>query len=47
MRIGATHFLCTMLPKVYTEMALCVLGYNPTRLLGIFGMKPLLAALRA
>jgi hypothetical protein len=24
MRMGATHFLCTTLPKVATEMALCV-----------------------
>jgi len=25
MRMGATHFLCKTLPKVATEMALCVL----------------------
>ena len=31
MRMGATHFLCKTLPKVATEMALCVLGYNLTR----------------
>lgn len=24
MRIGATHFLCVTLPKVATEMALCL-----------------------
>jgi transposase len=47
MRMGATHFLCTTLPKVATEMALCVLGYNLTRVLNIVGMKPLLAAIRA
>ncbi|MCK1698371.1 transposase [Bradyrhizobium sp. 144] len=47
MRIGATHFLCVTLPKVATEMALCVLGYNLTRVLNIVGMKPLLAAVRA
>jgi transposase len=47
MRMGATHFLCTTLPKVATEMALCVLGYNLTRVLNIVGMKPLLAAMRA
>src|SRR3954451_19984313 len=47
MRMGATHFLCVTLPKVATEMALCVLGYNLTRVLNMVGMKPLLAALRA
>ena len=47
MRMGATHFLCKTLPKVATEMALCVLGYNLTRMLNIAGMKPLLAAVRA
>jgi len=35
MRMGATHFLCKTLPKVATEMALCVLGYNMTRVLNI------------
>jgi Transcriptional regulatory protein, C terminal len=29
------------------QMALCVLGYNLTRVLNIVGMKPLLAAVRA
>ncbi|MCK1287278.1 transposase [Bradyrhizobium sp. 44] len=47
MRMGATRFLCVTLPKVATEMALCVLGYNLTRVLNIVGMKPLLAAVRA
>jgi transposase len=47
MRMGATHFLCVTLPKVATEMALCVLGYNLTRVLNTVGMKPLLAAVRA
>jgi transposase len=37
MRLGATHFLCVTLPKVATEMALCVLGYNLTRVLNIVG----------
>ena len=46
MRMGATHFLCKTLPKVATEMALCVLGYNLTRVLNIVGMKPLLAVVR-
>jgi transposase len=47
MRMGATHFLCKTLPKVATEMALCVLGYNMTRALNIVGIKPLLAAIAA
>ena len=47
MRMGATHFLCKTLPKVATEMALCVLGYNLTRVLNIVGMQPLLAAVQA
>ena len=46
MRMGATHFLCKTLTMVATEMALCVLGYNLTRVLNIVGMKPLLAAVR-
>ena len=46
MRMGAMHFLCKTLPKVATEMALCVLGYNLTRVLNIVSMKPLLAAAR-
>jgi len=28
MRMGATHFLTKTLPKVATEMALCVLTYE-------------------
>jgi transposase len=48
MRMGATHFLCKTLPKVATEMALCVLGYNMTRVLNIVvDIKPLLAAIAA
>jgi transposase len=47
MRMGATHFLCKTLPKVATEMALNVLGYNLTRVMNIVGVKPLLAAMRA
>ena len=42
----STHFLCKTLPKVATEMALCVLGYNLTRVLNIVGTKPLLDAVR-
>jgi hypothetical protein len=33
MRMGATHFLMKTLPKVATEMALCVLTYNLTRVM--------------
>jgi hypothetical protein len=47
MRMGATHFLCVMVPKVATEMALWVLGYNLARVLSMVGMKPLLATVRA
>ncbi len=47
MRMGATHFLCKTLPKVATEMALCVLGYNLTRVMNIVGVKALVAAIRA
>jgi transposase len=47
MRMGATHFLMKTLPKVATEMALCVLTYNLTRVLNIVGVKPLMAAVRA
>jgi transposase len=47
MRMGATHFLCTTLPKVATEMALCVLGYNLTRVLNIVGVQKLVTAIAA
>jgi transposase len=47
MRMGATHFLCTTLPKVATEMALCVLGYNLTRVLNIVGVGKLMEAIAA
>jgi transposase len=39
MRMGATHFLMKTLPKVATEMALCVLSYNFTRVLNIVGVE--------
>jgi hypothetical protein len=35
-----------VLPKVATEMALHVLAYNLTPLLNIFGVKPIMAAVR-
>jgi transposase len=46
-RMGATHFLTKMLPRVATEMALHVLAYNLTRVMNIIGVQPLLAAMRA
>jgi transposase len=45
MRMGA--FLMRRLPKVASEMALHVLAYNSTRVLNIFGVKPLMAAMAA
>ena len=47
MRMGATHFLMKTLPKVATEMALCVLTYNLTRVLNIVGVENLTEAIRA
>jgi transposase len=47
MRMGATHFLCKTLPKVASEMALCVLSYNFTRVLNMVGVEKLMAAIRA
>jgi len=47
MRMGATHFLMKRLKNVATEMALCVLAYNLTRVINILGIKPMLAAMRA
>jgi transposase len=47
MRMGATHFLCKTLPKVATEMALNVLGYNLTRVMNIVGVKALIKAIEA
>jgi hypothetical protein len=47
MRMGATHFLMKCLPKVATEMALCVLTYNLTRVMNIIGVKQLIESIRA
>ena len=47
MRMGAAHFLTKTLPKVATEMAICVLTYNLTRVLNIVGIEPLMGAIRA
>ena len=46
MRMGATHFLMKTLPKVATEIALCVLTYNLTRVLNIVGVPALLEAIK-
>lgn len=46
-RMGATHFLMKMLPRVAAEMALHVLAYNLTRVMNIIGIQPLMAAIRA
>jgi hypothetical protein len=46
-RMGATHFLMKTLPKVASEMALCVLAYNLTRVMNIVGVKPLMAVIGA
>ena len=47
MRMGATHFLMKMLPRVASEMALHVLAHNLTRVMNIVGIQPLMAAMRA
>jgi transposase len=46
MRMGATHFLMKTLPKVATEMALCVLTYNLTRVMNIVGVEKLMEAIK-
>jgi len=43
--MGATHFLMKTLPKVKTEISLHVLAYNLKRVMQIFGVKPLMAAM--
>ena len=45
--IGATHFLMKRLPNVQTEMSLHVLAYNLKRAMQIFGVVPLMQAIRA
>ena len=47
MRMGATHFLTKTLPKVATEMALCVLTYILTRVLNIVGVEKMMQAIAA
>ena len=45
--MGSTHFLTRTLEKVRTEMSLHVLAYNMKRKIQIFGVGPLMAAIRA
>jgi hypothetical protein len=45
--MGSTHFLTRTLDKVRTEMSLHVLAYNVKRVIAIFGIAPLLQAIRA
>ena len=44
--MGATHFLMKRLPNVRTEMSLHVLAYNLKRAMQIFGVVPLMQAIR-
>ena len=44
--MGATHFLTKTLPKVRTELSLHVLAYNLKRMIQMFGVQPLIAAIR-
>ena len=45
--MGYTHFQMKTLKRVGTEMALHVLAYNLKRVINIFGIRPLIAALTA
>ena len=45
--MGSAHFLTKTLEKVRTEMSLHVLAYNMKRMIRIFGVGPLLEAMRA
>jgi transposase len=45
--MGSAHFLTRTLEKVRTEMSLHVLAYNIKRMIQIFGVGPLLEAIRA
>jgi hypothetical protein len=44
--MGTTHFLTRTLDKVRTEMSLHVLAYNLKRMITIFGVGSLMAAIR-
>lgn len=45
--MGATPFLTKGLKRVNTAMSLSVLAYNLKRMIVIFGVKPLITAIRA
>ena len=45
--MGTTHFLTKTLKNVRTEMSLQVLAYNMKRMLNMFRVKPLIAAIAA
>ncbi len=45
--MGSTHFQMRTLERVSTEMSLHVLAYNMKRLITMFGVQPLIAAMRA
>jgi transposase len=45
--MGSTHFLTKTLAKVRTEMSLHVLAYNIKRLIQMFGVSPLIDAIKA
>jgi hypothetical protein len=45
--MGATHFLMKRLPNVRTEMSPHVLAYNLKRAMQIFGVVPMIKAMRA
>ena len=45
--MGTTHFLTKRLKNVRTEMNLHVLAYNFRRMISIFGVAPLVEAVRA
>jgi hypothetical protein len=44
--MGATHFLMKTLERVRTEMSLHVLAYNLKRVMKLFGIGPLMKAIR-
>jgi transposase len=45
--MGSTHFKMRTLEKVQTEMSLQVLAYNLRRMISIFGVTPLIQAIKA
>lgn len=44
--MGSTHFLMKTLQNVRTEISLHILAYNLKRLIAIFGVQPLITAMR-